>query len=71
MTYTAKVLQPGETIRFHSRIHWVIYVPGIVLIVLGIVAVGRAAARFGPTTDSGNVPALIASRSASCSAYSA
>ncbi len=59
MTYTEKVLQPGETVRFHSRIHWIIYVPGIVLIVLGF-AVGILLQRFGPVTDSGNVPSLIA-----------
>ncbi len=59
MTYTEKVLQPGETIRFHSRIHWIIYVPGFVLIVLGIV-VAAALRRYGPVTDSGNVPELIA-----------
>lgn len=59
MTYTEKVLQPGETVRFHSRIHWIVYVPGFVLIILGF-AVGIALQRFGPVTDSGNVPSLIA-----------
>ncbi|MGH6991237.1 MAG: PH domain-containing protein [Stellaceae bacterium] len=38
MGYTEKVLRPGETLRFSSRIHWIVYVPGIVLIVLGFIA---------------------------------
>src|SRR6185437_11559166 len=33
MTYTEKVLQPGETVKFHSKIHWIVYGRGIVFIV--------------------------------------
>ena len=36
MSYTEKIVQPGETVRFHSRVHWIIYVRGIVINVIGV-----------------------------------
>jgi uncharacterized membrane protein YdbT with pleckstrin-like domain len=60
MKYTEKVLQPGETIRFSSRVHWIVYLRGIVFIVLGIV-VGVLLRRFVPNSTGGySIPALIA-----------
>jgi uncharacterized membrane protein YdbT with pleckstrin-like domain len=35
MSYVTSVLQPGEKIRHVTKIHWIMYVPGLVFIVLG------------------------------------
>lgn len=35
MKYAKKILQPGETLRHVSRIHWIIYVRGILLLLVG------------------------------------
>ena len=35
MSYVASVLQPGENIRYSTKIHWILYIPGFVLLVLG------------------------------------
>jgi uncharacterized membrane protein YdbT with pleckstrin-like domain len=61
MAYTEKVLQPGETVKFSSRIHWIIYLRGIVIIVIGII-VGVALRQLDPAgVNSGfSVPSLIA-----------
>jgi hypothetical protein len=32
MSYVDRVLQPGEQIRYRASIHWVIYLPGIALL---------------------------------------
>lgn len=60
MAYTEKVLQPGETVRYSSRVHWIVYVRGIVMIVLGVV-VAVALRQFNPAEMSGfSVPSLVA-----------
>jgi hypothetical protein len=41
MGYAERVLQPGETISYRARLHWIIYVWGVVLVA---VAIGLAAA---------------------------
>jgi uncharacterized membrane protein YdbT with pleckstrin-like domain len=38
MGYAERVLSPGETLRFTSHVHWIVYLQGIVLIILGILA---------------------------------
>ena len=38
MSYVKSVLQPGETVRYATDIHWIIYIPGFLLLVLGGVA---------------------------------
>ena len=38
MRYVEEVLQPGEKILFVSTIHWLIYVPAILLLIAAIVA---------------------------------
>jgi uncharacterized membrane protein YdbT with pleckstrin-like domain len=38
MSYVKSVLQPGETVRYSTDIHWIIYIPGFLLLVLGGVA---------------------------------
>jgi uncharacterized membrane protein YdbT with pleckstrin-like domain len=35
-SYLEKVLQPGETVRYTGRIHWVVYLGGIFVVVLGV-----------------------------------
>jgi uncharacterized membrane protein YdbT with pleckstrin-like domain len=36
MSYVASVLQPGENIRYVTKVHWIIYVPGVAFLLLGI-----------------------------------
>ena len=38
MKYVEEVLQPGETILFASTIHWLIYGPAVLLLILAIAA---------------------------------
>lgn len=33
MSYVQKVLQPGETVRFSTNVHWIEYLPGAILFV--------------------------------------
>lgn len=37
MAYADKVLQPGETIVYRARLHWIIYLGGILLVVAAVV----------------------------------
>jgi uncharacterized membrane protein YdbT with pleckstrin-like domain len=37
MNYVRSVLQPGESVRYSSNIHWLIYLPGFLLVVLAAV----------------------------------
>jgi len=51
MSYTEKIVQPGETVRYHSRVHWIIYVRGIVIILIGViiaVALQQLDSNLGP-----------------------
>ena len=34
MSYLEKVLQPGETVKHRGRIHWIVYMPGLILAIL-------------------------------------
>ena len=36
MSYVTSVLQPGETVRYATKIHGIIYVPGVAFLLLGI-----------------------------------
>ena len=38
MSYVAKVLQAGEIIKHESRIHWIVYVPGLIFVILALAA---------------------------------
>jgi uncharacterized membrane protein YdbT with pleckstrin-like domain len=33
MSFVRSVLQPGETVRFETNLHWIIFLPGIALVV--------------------------------------
>ena len=37
MSYVREVLQPGEEIRFRTNVHWLVYLPAMVMFALGIV----------------------------------
>jgi uncharacterized membrane protein YdbT with pleckstrin-like domain len=39
MSYVKSVLQPGENIRFVTDIHWMVYLPGLLLLLVGIAVV--------------------------------
>ncbi len=43
MSYLKHVLQPGETIRYQGSVHWVLYLPALLLALVGLVA-----GAFGP-----------------------
>ena len=36
MSYINRVLQPGETIAYASRLHWIVYLWGLAVLALGI-----------------------------------
>jgi uncharacterized membrane protein YdbT with pleckstrin-like domain len=38
MSYVKEVLQPGETVLYASTIHWLIYAPAILLLIVAILA---------------------------------
>ena len=42
MSYVQHVLQPGERVRQLSSIHWIIYWPGVTVILLAVVALWLA-----------------------------
>jgi uncharacterized membrane protein YdbT with pleckstrin-like domain len=35
MSYVSRVLQPGEQVRHTAELHWILYLPGLLLWVLG------------------------------------
>lgn len=35
-SYVSEVLQPNETVRYDGTLHWIIYLPGIVLFAFGV-----------------------------------
>ena len=36
MSYVREVLQPGEEIRFRTNVHWFVYLPTMVMFVVGL-----------------------------------
>jgi uncharacterized membrane protein YdbT with pleckstrin-like domain len=36
MSYVREVLQPGEEIRFRTNVHWFVYLPAMVMFVVGL-----------------------------------
>ena len=58
MGYLEGILQPGETIRHVSRLHWVIYLRGMLLCLLGAVALGYLLSR-GSLEHTGLAIALL------------
>lgn len=39
MSYVRKTLQPGETVIYQTRLHWIVFLPAIVVLIGGFVAV--------------------------------
>jgi uncharacterized membrane protein YdbT with pleckstrin-like domain len=42
MSYVTRVLQPGETLLYTTKLHWIIYIRTILLMIVGIILVGAA-----------------------------
>src|SRR5437870_5457828 len=42
MSYVQRVLQPGEVVRHTAAIHWVIYLPGLLFLLVAIATYGYA-----------------------------
>lgn len=38
MSYVEKVLQPNETVKHTGGIHWIVYVPGAIFVILAVAA---------------------------------
>jgi uncharacterized membrane protein YdbT with pleckstrin-like domain len=38
LSYLKHILQPGETVRYQGSVHWILYLPAIVLAIIGAVA---------------------------------
>lgn len=57
MGYAERTLQPGETIAYRARLHWVVYLTGLAFVV---VAIGCAAASVILKTDTVRVGLLLA-----------
>lgn len=56
MSYLQRILQPGETLRYVGRLHWIVYLPGLVLFAIAVVL----AAAIGTAGQLGNfVPYLL------------
>jgi uncharacterized membrane protein YdbT with pleckstrin-like domain len=51
MRYVRRVLQPGETIVYATKLHWLIYIHTILLLIICIILAGAAIA----TSDSQNI----------------
>jgi uncharacterized membrane protein YdbT with pleckstrin-like domain len=47
MSYAERVLQPGETIVYEARIHWIVYLGGIALVIAAVVLAIAAVALQG------------------------
>jgi uncharacterized membrane protein YdbT with pleckstrin-like domain len=42
MRYIERILQPGESLVYTGRIHWIIYLPAAMLLAVALVALARA-----------------------------
>ncbi|HEY1311808.1 MAG TPA: PH domain-containing protein [Pseudolabrys sp.] len=53
MRYIDRILQPGETVLYKGRIHWIIYLPSIIMMLLAVASLmGLAAAQTTTTAYS-------------------
>jgi len=44
MRYVRRVLQPGETIVYSTKLHWRVYIQAILLVIACIIITGAAVA---------------------------
>jgi uncharacterized membrane protein YdbT with pleckstrin-like domain len=56
MRYIEHILQPGETLVYSGRIHWIVYLPSMIMGLLAVVALTRAGQ--GPTGQSWLIAAI-------------
>lgn len=42
MRYIERILQPGETLVYAGKIHWIIYVPAMIMLLFALAALTRA-----------------------------
>jgi uncharacterized membrane protein YdbT with pleckstrin-like domain len=49
MSYVIKTLQPGETVIYHTRLHWIVFLPAITVAVAGLIAVVFSGRGVEPT----------------------
>jgi uncharacterized membrane protein YdbT with pleckstrin-like domain len=42
MSYVTRVLQPGETVVYATKLHWLIYLRAIVLLIICVILLGAA-----------------------------
>jgi Bacterial PH domain len=47
MKYVERVLQPGETVQYLSTIHWIVYVPGFLFLIVGVIGLAFLAKSGG------------------------
>ena len=40
MSYVAKVLEPGEEVRYKAKLSWTAYVPGLLILIVGLAIAG-------------------------------
>ncbi|HEX3408470.1 MAG TPA: PH domain-containing protein [Caulobacteraceae bacterium] len=59
MAYADKVLQPGETIVYRARLHWIIYVGAIVFVVAAVILALAAIVLSGATLRLGLIVAAL------------
>jgi membrane protein YdbS with pleckstrin-like domain len=48
MNYVQHVLQPDERVRFSTKLHWIIYLPGLLMLIPGVIVF---LVSFGPKID--------------------
>jgi hypothetical protein len=59
VAYADKVLQPGETIVYRARLHWIIYVGAIVFVVAAVILALAAVVLSGATLRLGLIVAAL------------
>jgi len=42
MRYIERILQPGETLLYSGRLHWIVYLPAMILLLLALAMLTRA-----------------------------
>ena len=58
MSYLDKVLQPGETLIHRAKLSWTLYIPGLLMLVLALLAYGFVLSFFPQQ----KIAALVARR---------
>ncbi|MGH6665036.1 MAG: PH domain-containing protein [Pseudolabrys sp.] len=51
MRYIERILQPGETVLYAGKIHWIIYFPAMIMMLLAVAALGGMAHATTSTTE--------------------